>query len=1241
MNLRLTVCLCLALSYFLPAQASAEPPLPGAWLLPKHETGASQFVKQNPAYDGRGVVVAIFDTGVDPGAEGLRVTTDGKPKVIDMVDATGSGDVDMATKRKVEADTVEGLTGRTLKLDPAWLKTSREVRLGMKTGYELFPSSLVGQLKQRRRKKMLKKHRQLELKLRDALAHAKNGEQRKEAAARVAQLEFSLSKVADPGPVFDCLMFRRDNRWYAVVDTDEDADLRDETPLTTFRHSRTFATFQEADLNFAVNFYEDGDVLSLVTDAGSHATHVAGIVAANYPDQPERNGLAPGAQIVSVKIGDRRIVSMETAVALQRGLRAALNANCDLINMSYGEPSMAPNQGPLMQEIARAVNDKGVVFVASAGNDGPALSTAGSPGATSTPVLGIGAYLSPEMMQAAYSVRKKLPPTMYGFSSRGPAFDGDLGVDLIAPGGAVAPVPVWSRTRSMRMNGTSMAAPNATGAIAVVLSAAKAEKTPYTPASVERALKHSAHRVEGIDRFAQGAGLIQCGPAFDYLKEHAADTGEQLPVTVRLSNGDRGVYLRDAQQLKTPHTISVSVSPQFKEQAPTAERIAFEIPLQISTTADWVRAGRGALMTSNGARFEIEVDPRQLPPGAHFAEVLLHDTTSPQRGPVASVPVSVIVPSEMKDKSENGAAAYRETLALKPSALHRRFFAVPAWASWAEVTCKLVGDGPAQILGLHAVQCERDDSFEQHQRKTRMRLSPGEVVRQRFDVLPGRTLETCFSQYFGALDESQVEIEVSFQGARVEPSTVLLPPGGEAEVAVVANASAISLAPAARLTTRRQVIPPSSSSINLLPAGRDLTVDGDRRFELQLTYKFEQKSATQITPHWPREDGFLYESEFGGYLWNLYDAQGRRVATDDSMPDPVRVKPGEYTLRLRVRHPKLASLERLKKTVLWLDSPLKSAVNLKISNSRLAAAAGRSAARNRLRPGDRQRLVIQAPATTPAGLNPGDLLLGRFDIQADPDRKPGGYRLSYAAPAATAASKKAEKPAAKKPLAEQIRQLKIERLRSLPAMDHAEADTLLKDILSDSPGNLEALYANLQRMDTIADRKKHLEKVVAAVDAILKEVDLQKLQSHHNQKKPVAKGAENTKLNRQREIVIDALYRKGRALGYMELPEVLEKHPIKNKQQHDQAFNENFEMLGKWVDTTGKDYVLLHIRWLRRKERYGEALALVNKLIAEQPVNFWYHKKRRDIFKSLGWKDLADYESNWLLIRFPQTYEKL
>lgn len=175
-------------------------------------------------------------------------------------------------------------------------------------------------------------------------------------------------------------------------------------------------------------------MVSIVTDAGAHGTHVAGITAAYHPHQPDLNGVAPGAQIVAVKIGDTRLGSMETGTGLMRGLKAVVDNGCHIINMSYGEPTSRPAYGRFMELAKHTVLQKGVVFVSSAGNNGPALSTVGAPGGSNSHILGIGATVTQAMMSDQYSLRLKYSAAGHDESVTGGAGDG-----LMLPPGSSYP----------------------------------------------------------------------------------------------------------------------------------------------------------------------------------------------------------------------------------------------------------------------------------------------------------------------------------------------------------------------------------------------------------------------------------------------------------------------------------------------------------------------------------------------------------------------------------------------------------------------------------------------------------------------------------------------------------------------------------------------------------------------------------------------------------------------------------
>nr|AFN53634.1 tripeptidyl peptidase II [Linum usitatissimum] len=233
-----------------------------ASLMPKKEIGADRFIEAHPEYDGRGVIIAIFDSGMDPAAAGLQVTTDGKPKVLDVIDCTGSGDID--TSKVVKADADGCIRG-----------ASEDVNLK---------------------------------RIREDLQN------------KVDILRKQADNYDDKGPVIDAVVWYDGELWRAALDTQNLEDnpecgkLADFVPLTNYRIERKFGVFSTVDACTAVlNIYDEGNILSIVTDSSPHGTHVSGIATAFHREH-----------------------------------------KCDLINMSYGEPALLPDYGRFVDLVNEA-----------------------------------------------------------------------------------------------------------------------------------------------------------------------------------------------------------------------------------------------------------------------------------------------------------------------------------------------------------------------------------------------------------------------------------------------------------------------------------------------------------------------------------------------------------------------------------------------------------------------------------------------------------------------------------------------------------------------------------------------------------------------------------------------------------------------------------------------------------------------------------------------------------------------
>lgn len=1248
----------LLLCGFQCAHAAELPPPDG--LLPKAEIGALRFLASHTNYDGRGVIIAILDTGVDPGAAGLQTTPDGRPKIVDLVDASGDGDVDTSTVVEAKDGQLTGLSGRVLRLGTSWKNPTGKFHLGLKAARDFFPTHLMERFQKERREQWLAHQRPQEALLQQQVSDAKTKHpsptedqerELKDLELRLEQLRDLNQSFEDPGPVFDCVVFHDGSVWRGVVDTDEDGDLGEEALLTHYRAERQYATFgKDSLLNFALNIYQEGKLLSLVVDGDGHGTHVAGIAAGFIPEQPDLTGIAPGAQIVGIKNGSARMGSMESSSAIVRGLSVVRDLHCDVINASFGEHTVVPNQGRLIELMSEIVHEDGVVFVAAAGNNGPALSTVIAPGGTSSALIGVGAYRSPAMMEWGASSQESPPETQFEFSSRGPTTDGAWGVSVSAPGGAVSSIPNWTLRRHSSMAGTSMASPSVSGAVALLLSGLKAEKRSYSPASIRRALENSARPIPGVDVFSQGRGLVQVDAAFELCRRLDA----AKVTSARIESGGlpfgpfphgRGIYLREPEEGRKLLEALWSVKAIFPKATENAQKLAFETRYRLEATAAWVRSSKFLFLNHSGDGpvgevFEISIDPTGLPVGVHWAEILGFELGHEDLGPAFRVPITVIRPQEMDLRALE---PWSEEIVLQRRSIgERRFLAVPPAATWAEMTVR--PRSPAGIGWLGVQACQLLPGRLPSEGKSGYFFTLGTAYEQtvRFPVKGGRTLELAVgAMNLGGVDEARFELSVTFRGATPGATEVFLD-GADQVVRLEATVGMKSaeISPKATLQARRRTLQPSLAEVRPLDPVRDGLPHGRRLFELVLTYPWTMDEGGSVTPRFPALEGRLYDGEFESQIWMVFDAAKRFLAVDDAWkPGPVSVGKGEHTLRFHLRHERVEWLEKLKSLPLQLDLALPNPLTLALLKSPDGVFTGDSGFEDdHLLTGKSAVFYLGAPSSEALAkaAKPGDLLLGRIRYEAEPC--PVTYPLTFRVPPAAEPASKT-KAARDEPdegklderLAEERRDLEIAQLGKLGGETNSPLfEARFSDLLARYPDHAPLRVARLHRLDEAERTAENLKAVVDAANEIMGRIDTNALAAHFGKRTREDDSAvrkANEEMERQRGVLINALHRKARAVARM-TPQPAAPNP---------AFDEAFAELGRWADTTGDDYAEVQGYADESHGRLGEALKRVRGRIEAKPTDEGLRKEEIRLLKRLGWDRWAAHEERWLLRRFPKA----
>ena len=461
--------------------------------------------------------------------------------------------------------------------------------------------------------------------------------------------------------------------------------------------------FDRRFMTFALNISPYEKKVSIHFDDDGHGTHVAGI-AAGYQINKQKgfNGIAPGAKIISLKIGNG---TYDGGCSVTGSIKKALqfveeyaqdNKVPAVVNMSYGIGSIREGESEFDLLVNNIITFNENIFISvSNGNEGPGISTTGTPAAANL-AFSVGAFLPANIANECFGATLK-NDKIYDFSSRG----GELNKpDAIAPGAAFSTVPPFSDDDFM--NGTSMAAPQAAGAAALLFSAAHQfqHATQVNGIMLKNALKYSAIPLNEYNYLDQGNGVINIPAAFNILKSKfkKTTTCDQITydiVTECLANGkqsDQSAYWRCSGYFPgESDRQTFTINPVFSDSVNADSRASFYRAFSLRSTHPWLSSVKKSVSIKgeNPKQINVKYNKKLLTePGLYCGKIIAYRKGMTSLYVPSNIEFellnTVIIPYRFNFENKYQRKFNDQT--IKPGDVDRYFILIPIAATSAKIT---------------------------------------------------------------------------------------------------------------------------------------------------------------------------------------------------------------------------------------------------------------------------------------------------------------------------------------------------------------------------------------------------------------------------------------------------------------------------------------------------------------------------------------------------------------------------